>query len=119
MRRPRSINTTTFPSIAVQRSFFVKPTLKFTHKDDLNDPFELSRRWETFGCPFNEAIFDKYVLRKFERDFSNIKLVRKKVRQHAEAQGLFLSRAQIRQLSSPERIAAVKAEQLEKFKLMV
>src|SRR5437868_5616355 len=108
-----------FPSSAVQRTFFLHPTLKFAHKDDLNDPFELSKRWEKFSCPFNEAILDKYVLKQVEKKLSNIKFVRREMRRHAEEKGMVLSKAQIRQLSSPERMEALRVEQSEKMKLML
>ena len=107
-----------FPSTQMLRAFFSNPTLKFTHRDDLNDPFELSRRWAKFGCPFTEAILDKYVGKRVEKQLSNIKFVRRKMRQYADERGLVFSKAQIRQLSSPEHMEVLRAEQSKKMELM-
>ena len=43
------------------RSFITRPTIKFAHKSELNDPFELLKRWEKFGCPLTENVFNKFV----------------------------------------------------------
>ncbi len=74
-----------FPDAGVLERFLSRPTLKFTHNDDLNDPFrELSRRWTKFGYPFTAGIFERRVTSKIgaatlgyskcrERDFWKIR----------------------------------------------
>jgi hypothetical protein len=39
-----------FQDLEFQKKFLRNPTLKFATKDQLNDPFELTRRFEQFGC---------------------------------------------------------------------
>jgi hypothetical protein len=84
-----------FPDLVLQREFFAKPTIKLTHKDDLNDPFELSRRWSKFGCPFTKPVFDKYVRKRFERQFSDVNFLREKLQARAKESGRALSRQKI------------------------
>jgi hypothetical protein len=85
-----------FDDIHAQERFFTLPTLKFAHKSELNDHFELSRRWAKFGCPFTEAMFDKYVRRRFAAKLADTSFIAAKFRQKAEEQGISLSRQQVR-----------------------
>ena len=85
-----------FADSKVQRAFFAKPSIKFTHKDDLDDPFELSRRWQKFGCPFTKEIFDKYVRKRFEDQITDVGVITKEFRNRANRSGIYLSRQQIR-----------------------
>lgn len=106
-----------FPDPEALLTFVAKPTIKFAHRDDLNDPFELSKRWARFGCPLTEAIFDKYVRPRFEDQIGDIGLVTRKFRERAAQNGVFLSRQQTRRwLSSREgqfEIATVRQAGLE------
>jgi hypothetical protein len=87
-----------FDDVAVQKIFFGLPTLKFAHKSELNDPFELSRRWSQFGCPFTEKIFDKYVRKRFESKLNNVNYMTAKFLDKARRQGVPLSRQQVRRI---------------------
>lgn len=44
-----------------RRGFFKLPQLRFTQKSGLNDPFELTRRWEQFGSPPTRELLTNYV----------------------------------------------------------
>jgi hypothetical protein len=83
--------------------FFTRPTLKFTHKDDLNDPFELSRRWEDFGCPFNETMLEWHLRRPLRARLSDVLAARKEMAVKAKEQMPWLSRRERRKTIS-ERI---------------
>ncbi len=46
-----------FASLEATTNFICNPTLKFTQKSGLNDPFELTKRWQEFGSqPTREAV---------------------------------------------------------------
>ncbi|MEW6450061.1 MAG: DUF2971 domain-containing protein [Pseudomonadota bacterium] len=101
-----------FPDLAALRAFFEHPSIKFAHKDDLNDPFELSRRWQKFGCPFTDAIFDKYVRKRVEAGLNDIGVITRKFREYAKRQGMSLSRQQARRwLASREGKERIAVEQ--------
>lgn len=50
-----------FPDLSNQLEFFRRPSIRFTEKAGLNDPFELTKRWEKFGFPMTRVAFDKYL----------------------------------------------------------
>jgi hypothetical protein len=112
-----------FPDPKTLLAFIAKPTIKFAHKDNLNDPFELSKRWSKFGCRFTEAVFDKYVRPRFEDQIEDIGFMTKKFRERAKQSGLSLSRQQTRRwLSSREgqlEIAKMRQAGLERITAMV
>jgi hypothetical protein len=41
--------------------FLSKPTIKFARKSELNDPFELTKRWKQFGSPVTRDFAARYV----------------------------------------------------------
>lgn len=96
--RPSIYKYYNFPDPVVLRQFLAHPTLKFTHKDDLNDPFELSRRWAKFGCPFKEGIVEKYVLPRLHRKLLDVRNVRKRILEDPRTKSLGLSRQRRRQI---------------------
>jgi hypothetical protein len=103
-----------FDDADTQRAFFTKPTIKFAHKDDLNDPFELSRRWQSFGCPLTKEVFEKHVRKRFENGLNDIGYITKKFREQALKRGAPMSRQQVRRLLfSREGRAALEKEKQE------
>jgi hypothetical protein len=102
-----------FPDAAKQRAFFTKPTIKFSHKDELNDPFELSQRWEKFGCPLTKEIFEKYIRKRFETQLTDVGFISKKVREVASKRGFSMSRQQARRFfrSREGRLALEKEKE--------
>nr|WP_295465420.1 DUF2971 domain-containing protein [Mesorhizobium sp.] len=51
--------------------YLTDPTLKFTQKSGLNDPFELTRRWKDFGSVPTYDIFQKIIQISLEEKLSN------------------------------------------------
>lgn len=100
-----------FPEATIQRNFLARPTLKFSHKDDLNDPFELSKRWSKFGCPLTESVFQKHLRPRYENQLTDVNFMSKKLRDKARQNGTTLSRQQARRmLGSKEGRLAVERE---------
>jgi len=85
-----------FSDPRVLDEFLSRPTIKFAHKDDLKDPFELSKRWLKFGCPFDKGMFDKYVHKPVGLKLSDVGSVRKKLGLMAKEKIPWLSRSQRR-----------------------
>src|SRR5690606_33861170 len=80
------------------KAFLSRPTLKFAHKDDLNDPFELSRRWSKFGYPFKEGAIARHVRPRLERRLLDLRYVRKRILEDPRMKSLGYSRQQRRQM---------------------
>lgn len=55
--------------------FFKSPQLRFTQKSGLNDPFELTRRWEQFGSPPTRELMTNYVRDPVMAMMSNSELI--------------------------------------------
>lgn len=55
----------------VLSSFLSKPTVKLATKTDLNDPFDLSRRWEKFSSAETVDFIKRYVIARFERELAD------------------------------------------------
>ncbi len=49
-----------------RRQFFNKPSFRFTQKSGLNDPFELTRRWNEFGSEATRALFSNHLKKTME-----------------------------------------------------
>lgn len=58
-----------------RRSFFKTPQLRFTQKTGLNDPFELTRRWEQFGSPPTRELMTNYVRDPVMAMMNNVELL--------------------------------------------
>jgi hypothetical protein len=56
-----------FPKADIKLGFFEKPRIKFAVKSQLNDPFELTKRWKKFGSPITYEIFGKYITKYIDR----------------------------------------------------
>lgn len=60
---------------AARRGFFKMPQLRFTQKTGLNDPFELTRRWEQFGSPPTRELMMNYVRDPVMAMMNNVELL--------------------------------------------
>lgn len=89
-----------FPNSELLAEFLSKPTIKFAHKSDLEDPFELTKRWEEFGCPFNREIFEQFVRRPLRGKLSDIVRMRKALASKAKEKMPGLARRERRRIVS-------------------
>jgi hypothetical protein len=60
-----------FADKSVLSGFLSRPTLKFATKSELNDPFDLSRRWEKFGSAAIIDFVKSYVVGRFESEIDD------------------------------------------------
>ncbi|HEX3487178.1 MAG TPA: hypothetical protein VHT51_19135 [Micropepsaceae bacterium] len=84
---------------AERKEFFAKPQIRFTQKTVLNDPFELTRRWnENGGKPVRQA-FVRYLRNGISKYVQRTDLLTQSICEQIEKRGVLLSPAH-RQLIS-------------------
>ena len=75
--------------------FFCEPTIRFTQKTSLNDPFELTKRWHEFASAPTRTFFADYLRRKFAQIAANKELVLEMLKESFAKKGIFLAPQQM------------------------
>lgn len=76
---------------ASRSAFFVDPVIRFTQKTALNDPFELTKRWEEYAGAESRMHFAKYIRSRMEQLIGNKGLVLALFKEDCAKSGVFLS----------------------------
>jgi hypothetical protein len=84
-----------------RRSFLTKPQVRFTQKAGLNDPFELTKRWQDFGTAPTRDLFISYLQSSLRGYLSRKDLIAERIRANFEEQG--------QSLTSEQMVAVVSA----------
>lgn len=91
-----------FPDQAFRSRFLARPTIKFATKAQLNDPFDLSRRFDQLAGEAFRNFARKYLTKRLERDLSNVSLLVDRMAADERFMRMGLSKMQLRQvLESP------------------
>lgn len=85
-----------FQDLDFQKNYLRNPTLKFATKDQLNDPFDLTRRFEQFGGDLFRAFSTKYVMSYFDRHINDVEWLLDEFSKKPEFAAMGISRAQAR-----------------------
>lgn len=89
-----------FQDVDFQKKFLRNPTLKFATKDQLNDPFDLTRRFEQFGGELFRSFAKRYVINYFDRHINDVEWLLDEFVKRPEFSSLGVSRAQARAVLS-------------------
>lgn len=96
-----------FPNKSFQSNFFREPSIKFAVKSQLNDPFELTKRWNSFSTPVTQESFEEYIALFIENKIINTSYVDdiliKKLIETGKVKGLRQARKLIARLFDDEQ----------------
>jgi hypothetical protein len=81
-----------------RRSFFQKPQLRFTQREALNDPFEMSRRWKAASGDGLKSLVEFHLKSTFPKVLSDKELQKEIFREHVSENGNVLSGLEQEQL---------------------
>ncbi len=108
--RPHLYKYLTFNDVSFRRNFLANPTLKFATKAQLNDPFDLSRRFDQFGGELLRKFANKYVAAQLEERLGDPSYVIEEIAKIPRVKASGLSMLQLRQLlETPIGKAAVSS----------
>ncbi|GEM_PF-5043272 len=83
--------------------FLRNPTVKFATKDQLNDPFDLTRRFERFGAEMFRKFAARYIQRYVDERITDVEFLVGEFQKRPEFASLKLTRQQARQILSSSR----------------
>jgi DUF2971 family protein len=83
---------------STRRDFFARPQMRFSQREALNDPFEMSRRWKRASTEGLRQYIRTRIGDTLPRVLSNIDLLVEKAKEHFKEQDVVLSDTQVRQL---------------------
>lgn len=81
-----------------RKQFFVRPSFRFTQRSGLNDPFEITKRWDEFGGASTRQLFTAHLKTTFGELAKRKDIIVQLLKQQALARGTFLSDEQLREL---------------------
>lgn len=96
--RPHLYKYLSFQDLAFRRSFLANPTFKFATKAQLNDPFDLSRRFDQFGGDLLRKFMKKYVAAQLELRLEDGSYLVDEIAKIPNFKASGLSKLQLRQL---------------------
>lgn len=106
--RTRLYKYLNFPDRKFTLKFLRNPTVKFATKDQLNDSFDLTRRFERFGADMFRSFAAKYIERYFDRHIRDIEFLIDKFQEKPEFAAMNLTRSRARHvLKSPQGQIAI------------
>ncbi|MER9405561.1 DUF2971 domain-containing protein [Mesorhizobium caraganae] len=92
-----------FPDAGFRKAYLSAPTIKFAQKSDLNDPFELTKRWQQFGSKLTHETFAKYIKSQIETHLANDDYIMESILESDEYKASGISKRQIlEKIRSPQ-----------------
>lgn len=112
-----------FPDVAFRRVFLANPTFKFATKAQLNDPFDLSRRFDRFGADLLRKFMTKHVAAQLELRLEDSSYLVEEMAKNPKFNASGWSKLQLRQLLEmpigKAAVAAVRDQMRATLPLMI
>jgi hypothetical protein len=109
----------------LRADFFNDPLIRFTQRTQLNDPFELSKRFTEFASASTQTLFAEYIRGTFQRIAGNKGILIELLKEELATKGIYLKAEEVAdlagQLMTPagndtfKAIMANAIEQIEPF----
>src|SRR3984893_8840449 len=95
--------------------FFSKPSIRFTQRSGLNDPFELSRRWTEFGSVSTRKVFADHIKQTSKKLRGDKDALVQIVKADCLRRGQFLSDEQLQEM---RRVLGTKAGKMTRQQIV-